>query len=479
MRDQERELLELAASPEIEALACEVVSRFTAALFSLVAPRAGNLTEVAEVAQVSASYLYRVQNGERKPSFGMIARLLVATETSFHTLLQRALELEWSGKPEAERGLTGPVPAMLADWRASGAERDSPFIGKIDRCLAKIAGLELADSGSGSEWRPTILKLERKRLREWRRLRVWLERLTLQWARNLSRQETVSRIELADLAILIAAWAAVQRVAGLCGFAIDGLARAFVLAERSDEPWAKAFCLQKAAYVSHDLGHDHFALAMIDKAAVHLTEGGNADDFSRLAIDRGYFSYYSGRIDDAERLFTFGLRKLEPCERLYRAAAHLALARIRRERGDLARARKELEAAIEIHAPASIEAAYVLWEAAEHESASQDWDRAEDHYRQALQLFAKFGTASDIAFVALDYAELLFKTRRLSEMKVLIAEVLGWLVPMAEAKHNLVWPFENLSALLTLGTLTLMELANAREQCKKACARLRAEFFVG
>lgn len=479
MGDRERELADFAASPEIEAAAEEIVARCTAALFSLVAPRTFNLTEVADLARVSTTYLYKVQKGERKLSFGMIARLLAATNTSFRSLLQRALELEWSGRPEEERGLTGPVAAMLADWRGAGAAGESPFLEELDGFLEKIDGLELATSSGVPEWRPEVLILEEKRLREWRRLRPRLQRKILQCARKLVRQGTVSRMELADLATLMAAWAAVQRVAGRSGFAIDGMTRAFALAERSEDGWTRAFCLQKAAYLSHDLGHDHFALAMIDKAAVFLTEAGDADDFSRLAVDRGYFNYYSGRIREAERLFEFGLRKLDPCQRLYRASAHLALARIRRERRDLAGARKELEAAVALHAPASIEAAYVLWEAGEHEMAAGEWERSEAHYRHAQMLFSKFGTASDVVFVSLDYAELLFRASRLAELKILIAEVLGWLAPSADAKESLLRPFENLSALLTLRTFNLVELDSAREQCKKAAARLRAEYFVG
>ena len=107
----------------------------------------------------------------------------------------------------------------------------------------------------------------------------------------------------ADLATLLAAWAASQRVAGLRGFAADGLTRAFALAERSGDLWIHAFCLQKAAFLSHALGRDDQALAMIGQAAVYLTEVGGPEDLARLAVDRGCFSYYCGKIADARRLF--------------------------------------------------------------------------------------------------------------------------------------------------------------------------------
>lgn len=475
----DRELLEYAASPEIEARALEIMSRCTRALLSLVAQKAGSLSLVAAAVKLSTTYLYKVQSGGRKISFGLIARLLVATGVSFDSFLRRMIEIEWALKPEREKLSLGRPSELLADWREAGAEKDSPFLAKLDGWLETIEGLELAGSARSPVWRPVVLALEEERLHDWRNLRRRLERLTLHSARKLSRQETVSHIELADLAILLAAWAAVQRVAGLRGFVIDGLTRAFALAERSEDLWTEAFCLQKAAYLGHDLGHDYQALGLIRDAAENLMEVGSPDDLARLAVDRGYFCFYCGQVRKAQRLFEFGLRKLELGQRLYRASAHLALARILRERGDLASARGELEKAIKIHTPVSIEAAYVMWEAAEHEKEAGAFDRAEPYYREALGLFGKFGKASDIAFVSLDYAELLLKSGRMPEMKNLVAEVLGWLAPLAAVKSSLHSPFENLSALLALGSLSLNELDNVRQHCKKAVARLRAEFFVG
>lgn len=479
MSDQDRELLEYAASPEIESRAAEILFRCTNALLSLVAQKVGSFSLVAQAVSLSTTYLYKVQSGDRKLSFGLIARLLIAANVSFESFLRRMIELEWAGRPEKEKASMGRPSELLDDWREAGAEKDSPFLAKLDGWLENLEGLDLVRSARRPIWRPVVLTLEEERLRDWRKLRRRLERLTLHSARKLARQETVSQIELADLATLLAAWAAVQRVAGLRGFAIDGLTRAFALAERSEDIWTEAFCLQKAAYLGHDLGHDFQALALIRDAAENLLEVGSPDDLARLAVDRGYFSFYCGQVHKAERLFEFGLRKLELGQRLYRAAAHLALARILRERGDLTSARKELEKAIQIHTPVSIEAAYVMWEAGEHEKEAEAFERAEPHYREALELFAKFGKASDIAFVSLDYAELLFKTGRVAEMRVLVAEVLGWLTPLAAVKPSLLPPFENLSALLALGSINLTALDNVREHCKKAVARLRAEFFVG
>lgn len=479
MGDQERDLLEYAASPEIEARAADITSSFTTALLSLVTQKAGSFSLVAEAVNLSTTYLYKVQSGRRKMSFGLIARLLVATNVSLAAFLRRLLELESAGIRGIGKGSIGRPSELLADWREPEAESESPFLAKLGGFLERIESLELTASDRSPVWRSAVLALEQERLRDWRKLRPRLERWTLRCARKASRQETVSRVELADLATLLAAWAAVQRVAGLRGFAIDGLTRAFELAERSEDAWTEAFCLQKAAYLGHDLGYDGQALEMIRNAAELLLEAGSADDVARLAVDRGYFRYYCGHLREAQRHFEYGLRKLEPGQRLYRASAHLALARILRERGDLKGARKQLEKAIKIHAPASIEGAYVVWEAGEQERQFGSFERADRHLRDALQLFGKFGTAGDIAFVSLDYAELLCKTGRIPEMRTLIAEVLEWLTPLAAAQGGLLLTFQNLAALVNLGTINQEQLASAREHCKKACARLRAEFFVG
>jgi tetratricopeptide (TPR) repeat protein len=477
MGAHERESLEYTASPEIDRRAAEIDARWTAALMSLIARRSRSLKRAAKMADLSPTYLYKVQGGERKLSSYLIARLLSATDVSFDSFLRHTLELGWAGKPGFERGLIGPPSELVADWREPGAAKLSPFLEELDGRLGKIDRLALADSLGTPLWRPVVQKLEEGRLREWRKLRRRLERMTLRLARMASRRREISRMDLADLATLLAAWATTQRAAGQRGLATEGLIRAFALAERSGDVWAHAFCLQKAAYLGHDLGRDEQGLAMIQKATLHLSELGASDDIARLTVDRALFYYYCGDIPEAQRLFESGLDLLKREQRLYRATAYLGLARIFRERGLLANASKALAAANEIHAPASIEAAYVMWEAGALECDFDAFEEAEPYFREAFRLF---GMASDVPFVALDYAELLLKTDRSSEMKSLFSEVLGWLAPLAQAKRSLMKIFENLSALLSLGCVTVGDLDNARNECsKRAVDRFRAEALVG
>lgn len=472
MGDQEKDPFVLAVTPEIESLTGEIVSRFTQALLSLGAERFGSLKELAQKVGCSATYLYKIQNEERKLSFGLIARLISVLGVTLEAFLRRLLELEWAGKKGIDQELTGSPVVLLNQWREPGAEKDSPFLKSLGESLAEIGTFEPLVLPASSAWRSLLLVLEEERLRDWRKTRRRLERYILRLVRRHAAEGRVSRMELADLATLLAAWSAVQRVAGLRGFAIDGLTLAFELAERSKDVWADGFCLQKAAYLSHDLGRDGMAAAMIRKAAVCFSEVGTPEDLARLAIDRGYFSYYCGRLDEAQRLLERGLRTLEPNQRLYRASAHLALARIRREKGDLAGARRELDGAIKCHAPSSIEAAYTSWEAACLATQFEAMERAKAYFVEALQTFAKYGRAGDLAFVALDYAELLLKTGPKSELNVLIKDVLGWLTPLALSNVCLLKPFENLSALLAMGSVQLAELNNTRADCKKAMARL-------
>jgi tetratricopeptide (TPR) repeat protein len=480
MGDQERETLEHIAGPGIEETAANIEARWTAALLSLLERKSRSLKRAAKLADLSPTYLYKLQSGGRKLHSGIIARLLCGSNVSFDTFLRHTLELEWAGKPGFVRGLMGTPPELLADWREPGAAKLSPFLEDLDAFLRKIERHRLADSPGTLTWRPVIQMLERDRLREWRKLRRRLERMILRSARRASRQKEISRMELADLATLFAAWAASQRAAGQRALAIEGLIQAFALAERSGDVWTKAFCLQKAAYLSHDLGHDEQGLLMIEKAAVHLTEAGDPDDLARLTVDRALFYFYCGDIPEAQRLFESGLDQLGRGQRLYRASAYLGLARIFRERGLLANASKALAAATEIHAPASLEAAYVMWEAGALECEFDAFEQAEPYFRESLRLFAKFGAASDVPFVALDFAELLLKAGRPAEMKSLFSEVLGWLAPLAQAKRSLMKVFENLSALLAMGTMTIGDLDNARTECsKRAVDRFRAEAFVG
>lgn len=475
MEEREKVSCEFAQSPEEARRIKEFIGRFTDVLVDLVEEKIGDLKTAAEQAGLSPTYFYRIRSGERTMSLGLVAKMLEMTGTSLETLARRLLEVQAAAGSELDPALPASPARLLEEWRKSGSEAPSAFLEKIAEPLARIAALEIGRLQKPPAWRAVLLVMEDERLRDWRKTRRRLERFSLSVARRVARQAYVSRGELVDLATLLAAWSALQRVAGRRGFAVDGLKVAFALAERSGDLWVQGYCLQKTAYLAHDLGRSAMALAMINKAALSFAEAGGADDLARNLIDRGYFSYHCGRQEDARRLLEAGLHKVDRNQRLYLTAAHLALARIYRKRNDLPRARAELKALRDAHMPDSIEAAYASWEAARQEMEFHEFANAEKLLREAFSGFSQHGRAGDLAFVALDLAVILLNEKRIRETQELVQDVLGCLGPMPPSSRALARPFENLSALLSFGSLGKAELTAAREQCRRLVLRLDSE----
>lgn len=471
MGNPEKELYAAAENPEPEGQVDELTTRFTEAVLGLVGERVGDLRSAVQDAGFSQNYSYRLVNRERKMGLDLAAKLMEMNGIPVVELARRLLEQE-AGRPAPATPFEAPQPAqLLARLREKGAEKNSPFLGQLAPWLDGIGRKPLLEIRKPMVWRATLMVLEEERTRDWRKTRRRLERYALALARRLAGPDPVTRNDLVELASLIAAWAAVQRVAGWRNQALDALQIAFVLAERSADVWTQGFCFQKAAYLTHDLGHNQLALILIERAALCYGEAGTPDDLARILIDRGYFSFFCGRKEEALRLLESGLRKVDRNQRLYVVAAHLTLARIFRERGDRSRARQELRAAIDCHLADSIEVAYISWEAAKQEREFQDAAEAEKLLKTSFRLFVHHGHSGDLAFVALDWAEILLETGRLPELKRLVRDVLKRLETMARAIRGLAKPFENLAALLALGGLGKAELDAARQSCENLVSR--------
>ncbi len=474
MGNPEKELYVSAENPEPEGHVDELTARFTEAVLGLVGERVGDLRSAVQDAGFSQNYSYRLVNRERKMGLDLAAKLMEMNGIPVVELARRLLDQE-AGRPAPATPFEAPPPAqLLAKLREKGAEKNSPFLSRLAPFLEDIGRKPLLEIRKPMVWRATLMVLEEERTRDWRKTRKRLERYALALAGRLAGPDPVTRNDLVELASLIAAWAAVQRVAGWRNLALDALQIAFVLAERSADVWTQGFCLQKAAYLTHDLGHNPLALILIERAALCYGEAGTPDDLARILIDRGYFSYYCGRKHDALRLLEAGLRKVDPNQRLYIVAAHLSLARIHRERGDRSRARQELRTAIGCHLPDSVEVAYLSWEAAKQEREFQDAAAAEKLLRDSFRLFAQHGRGGDLAFVALDCAEILLEAQRTADLKRLFRDVLKRLEKMARAGRALAKPFENLAAQLALGGLGRAELDGARQSCEHIGSRLGA-----
>lgn len=246
-----------------------------------------------------------------------------------------------------------------------------------------------------------------------------------------------------------------------------GLTFALRLAHRSQDVWAQGFCLQKSAYLAHDLGRDIEGLSFIRMAALCFSEAGDGDDQARVTVDRGYVSYYCGRYDDAERLFRSGLARLGSRLRPFRLAAYQGLSTIERKRGRLREAIGFLENAAAICDGRSLDLGHIRWTQARMYRATDTPALAVDACKEALLIFGEKGQAGDVALVALDLAEWHASSGNKRELSKLAEDLAQWLPSLTENTVIRI-AFENFLASLRLGQVTAKALQQTRLAFGKA-----------
>jgi tetratricopeptide (TPR) repeat protein len=455
-------------SPEVAARVEEFAKRLFAAFSVLYSDKkAQKVKELSKAAGLSETYLHKVLNGTRALTMDVVLKVVAAAKDPLERLFRTCARLNPGneGLDETLATLLGSPAELLEDWREKPEAKD-PFLVEAEAWLEVIRSRGTEVRPAATPLRQVVLSLEEERLRDWRWSKQQLELRGRDHWQDLSKKERFPRSAIGDLSVLVAAWAAVQRVAGFRGNGIDALKVAFELAEIGDDSWAMGCCLQKAAYLAHDLGHDPEALVFVQRATLRFAEAPTVDDMARNTIDRGYFFFQLGNKREAERLLSAGVSKLGPQQTLYKFTAHQALSRIAHEQGQLDKARQEIKAAAEYCSGEGLEAAYLAWTAAGIEKEAGSYESAERYFREAILLFAKSGRAGDIAFIALELMALLIQMDRRSELAALATGVLGWLEPLASSNSCLLEVFENIVALMKLGTLTHQNVVNALKQAR-------------
>lgn len=470
MRQPKEELTypwdEISPEEEVQAEAWGDICR--EAILSLIQARGESFRKISSRAGYSSAYLTRIKTGGRNLTLKTILRVLASFRMPLGIYLRRVAELcpqEDSG--ENEGTLLGSPADLLCEWREGKPEPPEPFLDQIQVWAEQIGQRELSAASIEVSVRPSVLLLEEQRTRDWRSAKAQLEVMARFDLQPLFQQPRLSRGAVADLAVLLAAWSATQRVAGLRGHAISGLACALRMAHRSQDVWAQGFCLQKAAYLAHDLGRDLEALAFIRMAALCFSEDGDGDDQARVTVDRGYVSYYCGRYDDAERLFRSGLARLGSRLRTFRLAAYQGLTMIAKKRGRLSEAIEFLEQSSKICDRSSLDLAHIRLTQARLLKDIKDFPEAIVAAREAIAVFSEKGNACDVAWSTLLVAELLLIAQRKAEFKVLAADLNSWLPSLTENAIIQV-AVENFVARLQLGDLTNKDLNTARQAFAKA-----------
>lgn len=266
---------------------------------------------------------------------------------------------------------------------------------------------------------------------------------------------------LGELSGAIALWATIQRTLGLRNLAINAFQLSFPLARLSQDSWSNGTNHQRAAHVFHDLGRPDLALELLAEALWHYDTIDDSTDRWRCFVDRGVFLDRLPDPSNAASSFHVALAHLSEQEWRFRAGAFQGLAY-------LAHSSHRLDDAVLFAKRGIAECrevdnilAFLKWRlAATLFDLGKSLD-AKEAFRESLSLVGKFGSAGDIALVALDYAEVLLRSGQHSEFTVLVAEVTRWL-PSLRANTVLHRAMSNLLDLSRLGQLSLVEIQKTR-----------------
>lgn len=455
-------------SPEEEAQVQAWIDVCRESILSLIQSRGESFRKTSSRAGYSSAYLTRIKNGGRKLTLKTILRVLASFRMPLEIFLRRVAELSpQENAGENDGSLLGSPADLLCEWREAKPEPPEAFLDVVKTWSGQVAQRELSAAPLEISVRPAVMVLEEQRTRDWRSAKAQLEVMALFDLQPLFEQSRLSRAAVADLAVLLAAWSATQRVAGLRGHAITGLSAALRLAHRSQDIWAQGFCLQKAAYLAHDLGRDVEALAFIRLAALCFSEVGDADDHARVTVDRGYFAYYCGRFDEAERLFHSGLARLGPKLRKFRLTAYQGLSAIERKRGRLAEAIIFLENAAGMCDGRSLDLGHIRWTQARMYRKTDTPELSIGASQEALAIFGEKGQAGDVALVALDLAEWYAASGEKRGLLLLAEDIAKW-VPNLTENAVVRIAFENFLASLRLGQVTPKAIHQTRLALGKA-----------
>lgn len=423
-----------------------------------------NIVEVSKKTGLSWSLLYKISNG-RPVTLDTVFAVHQALGLDPRSFFLRMLEADENPHQAFLRHELSASQILELQREPVTAPPD-PFLQFLHDLSERVLNGLRPRGPLEATHRPQLLLLEEERLRNRGRAKRVLEATARRLARELD-EAPVTRGQLADLAALMASWAAVRRVAGHRNDAITTLGEAWNLLPWIEEPWSTGFWYQKGSYLLRDLNKAELAHDFALRAMVAFAEGGHALEIGQSLVDRAGAQYYAGRKQEAEYLFRCGLDALPKTATVYRCAAYHGLARTLRELGDLAGAVQQLDHAASLTAPKVIQLGYIRWEQACLAVALDEHDEAIARFREAMMVLSACGQATDLIFIALDYAEALVHSDRPKDAQLLAIEI-AKSTELFQGNTRLRRIAEDLRAMIALGRIKLEVVKEARSRMARA-----------
>ncbi len=304
----------------------------------------------------------------------------------------------------------------------------------MDRFLSKLRPRLLALAGAttevASDWpsrSEEIRQLDLLRRRDRDQAKTQLQQVLLEMVEELEATKAKSRQGLSELTRALGVLAAIYRLAGRRDDAVDVLLPAWPLARLAQSPQAKAEWYQKAAYLLVDLGNNPRAYNFVLEAHRFYDIAGA--EVSRLGtlVDSAYVLTHAGYHAQSREMLEPLFPRLPEADIEVRLAAYQLLAGNLQALGDLAGACDYLGAAIELVDGDLLAHASCLWRRGKLLLELGDIPRALDLLAEAMPLNAKLSGAAELAELAMEYAGVLVKEGRRSELRSLATDLAVWL----------------------------------------------------
>lgn len=285
------------------------------------------------------------------------------------------------------------------------------------------------------------------------------------------------RAQLADCAHLMLIWGAVQRARGHRDDCTDAYRLAYRLALKGRDPRPLGiFYYYGSHLLSMEFDQPAHALRFAEQACAIFQQLRDLNLLSQGLVQTGIALYDLKRFAEARGKAVGALRLAPRSAWRTRTAAWIQLGNLANERGQLRAAIGKLNRAKRHCHGSDCLVGFVYWREAAVLGRMGRIVAAGQAYREAIRIFEKVGQGLDVAFVAVDLAEMLISAGRLAETLTLARA----LTPRFENLGN--HPFAaslwmDLLALILQGSRDglLAQILNLRAVLKKADPRIRLE----
>jgi len=334
---------------------------------------------------------------------------------------------------------------------------------RLEALAVAGAAAERAPAGEDSSRLPEVQQLDLLRRRDRNQAKENLEQLLQAMLVELEAGEPKSRQGLAELTCALGVLAAIYRLAGRRDDAMDVLLPAWPLARLAHTPRSKAEWYQKAAYLLVDLANNTRAYHFLLEAHRLYDLAGAEGCRLRTLVDTAYVLTHAGYHEQSRELLESLLTRLPEADFEYRLSAHQILGENFQAAGDLVAACKQLDIAIGLVGEDLLARASCLWRRGKLLVLLADTPSALASFAEAMPLHATLTGAAELAELGMEYAEVLLKEGRRPELRLLAADLAGWL---DQLKANLklraaIADFHSLIELDELNSVNLEKIIEA------------------